>query len=56
MITLKFKDIQVLSKLILTAKIMRKKNFKIQVLAGNRLKICVGANSQISKTLERSQM
>ena len=32
-----------LSKLILTAKIMRKNNFKIQMLAGNRLKICVSA-------------
>ena len=38
-----------LSKLILTEKIMRKKNFKIQMLAGNRLKICVGF--EISLTL-----
>ena len=40
-----------LSKLILTAKIMRKKNLKIKMLAGNRLKICVGASFQISVTL-----
>ena len=40
-----------LSKLILTAKIMRKKNFKIQMLAGNRLKIRVGADFEISSTL-----
>ena len=33
------------------AQIMRKKNFKIQMLAGNRLKICVGASSQICTTL-----
>ena len=30
---------------------MRKKNFKIQMLVGNRLKICVAASSQISTTL-----
>ena len=33
------------------AKIMRKKNFKMKMLAGNRLKIHVGANSEISTTL-----
>ena len=34
------------------AKIMRKRNFKIQMLeAGKSLKICVGASSQISITL-----
>ena len=53
MIKLKFKDIHsnpyVLYELILTAKIMRKKNFKIQMLAGNRFKIPVDASSQISK-------
>ena len=56
MIKLKFKDIHsnpyVLSELILTAKIMRKKNFKIQMLAGNTLKIGVGASFEISTTLE----
>ena len=41
-----------LSKLILMAKIMKKKNFKIQMLAGNRLKIHVGASSQISTPLD----
>ena len=55
MIKLKFKDIHsnpyVLSELILTAKIMRKKNFKIQMLAGNTLKIGVGASFEISTTL-----
>ena len=29
-------------------KTMRKKNIKIQMLAGNSLKICIGASSQIS--------
>ena len=33
------------------AKIMRKKNFKIQILTGNRLKIHVGAGFEISLTL-----
>ena len=55
MIKLKFKDIHsnpyVLSELILTAKIMRKKNFKIQMLAGNTLKIGVGGSFEISTTL-----
>ena len=55
MIKLKFKDIHsnpyVLSELILTAKIMRKKNFKIQMLAENTLKIGVGASFEISMTL-----
>ena len=55
MIKLKFKDIHsnpyVLSELILTAKIMRKMNFKIQMLAGNTLKIGVGASFEISMTL-----
>ena len=41
----------VLSELILMAKIMRKKNFKIQMLAGNRLKNCVGASFEIISTL-----
>ena len=41
-----------LSKLIiLMPKIMRKQNFKIQMLAGNRLKIRVGAGFEISSTL-----
>ena len=40
-----------LSKPILTVKIMRKNNFKLQMLAGNRLKICVGASFEISMTL-----
>ena len=40
-----------LSELILTAKIMRKKNLKIQMLAGNTLKIRVGAGFEISLTL-----
>ena len=43
----------VLSKLILTAKIMRKKNFKIQMLVGNKLKIRVGAGFEIILTLVR---
>ena len=30
---------------------MRKNNFKLQILAENRLKICVSASSQISTTL-----
>ena len=33
------------------AKIMRTKNLKIQMLAGNSLKICVGAGFEISSTL-----
>ena len=33
---------------------MRKKNLKIQMLAGNSLKICLGASSQISTTLVSS--
>ena len=41
----------VLSELILTDKIMRKKNFKIQMLAGNTLKISVCASFEISMTL-----
>ena len=41
-----------LSKLILTAKIMRKLSFKIQMLAGNSLKICVSASFEISLILE----
>ena len=40
------------SKVILIAKTMRKKNFKIQMLAGNSLKICLGAFFEISTTLE----
>ena len=32
-------------------KIMSKKNLKIQMLAGNRLKSCVSAGSEISTTL-----
>ena len=55
MTKLKFKDIHskpyVLSELILMAKIMRKKNFKIQMLAGNTLKICGSAGLEISLTL-----
>ena len=43
----------VLSKLILTEKIMRKKNFKIQMLVGNKLKIRVGAGFEIILTLVR---
>ena len=31
---------------------MRSKNLKIQMLAGNSLKICVGAGFEISSTLE----
>ena len=54
-IKVKFKDIHsnpyVLSELILTAKIMRKKNFKIQMLAGNTLKIGVGGSFEISTIL-----
>ena len=38
-------------KLILMARIMRKKNVKIQMLAQNRLKIRVGAGFEISSTL-----
>ena len=56
MIKLKFKDIHsnpyVLYELILTAKIMRKKNFKIQILAGNTLKIGIGGCFEISTTLK----
>ena len=33
------------------AKIMRKNNFKIQMLAGNELKVCVCASFEISLTL-----
>jgi hypothetical protein len=33
-------------------KIMPKNNFKIQMLAGNRLKILAGASFEISFTLE----
>ena len=40
-----------LSKRILTAKIMRKINFKIEMLAGKRLKIRAGASFEISSTL-----
>ena len=40
------------SKVILIAKTMRKKNFKIQMLAGNSLKICLGAFFEISMTLK----
>ena len=36
---------------ILTAKIMLIKNLKIQMLAGNSLKMCVGAGFEISSTL-----
>ena len=35
------------------AKIMRKTNFKIQMLAGKKLKICIGAGSEISTILSR---
>ena len=35
------------------AKIMRKKNLKIQNLAGNTLKSCLHSGSQISMTLEQ---
>ena len=41
-----------LSKKNLTAKTMIIKNLKIQMLAGNSLKICVGAGFEISSTLE----
>ena len=41
-----------LSKHILTAKIMIIKNLKIQMLAGNSLKMCVGVGFEISSTLE----
>ena len=41
----------ILSKVILIAKTMRKKNFKIQMLAGNSLKICLVASFEISTTL-----
>ena len=40
-------------------KLIRINIFKIQFLAGNRLKVCVSASSQISMTLEiplKSQM
>ena len=40
-----------LSKHILTAKSMIIKNLKIQMLAGNSLKMCVGAGFEISSTL-----
>ena len=40
-----------LSKHILTAKIMIIKNLKIQMLAGNSLKICVSVGFEISSTL-----
>ena len=57
MIKLKFKDIHtnpyVLSELILMAKIMRKKNFKIQMLAGNNLKSFPNANFQKTVTLNK---
>ena len=33
------------------AKTIRKNNFKIQMLAGNSMKSCFGASSQISTTL-----
>jgi hypothetical protein len=38
------------------AKTMRKKNFKIQMLVGNSLKIRVGASSQIITTLAATGM
>ena len=62
MIKLKFKDIQYvrwyLNSSFKTAKIMRKKHFKIQMLlAGNILKIrVVGASSQISTTLPTTSL
>ena len=34
------------------AKIIKKKNFGIQILGGNTLKICVGAGFEISSTLD----
>ena len=40
-----------LTKLILMTKIMRLNNFKIQMLAGNRLKIHFVAGFEISSTL-----
>ena len=40
-----------LSKHILTAKSIIIKNLKIQMLAGNSLKICVGVGFEISSTL-----
>ena len=40
-----------LSKHILTAKSMIIKNLKIQMLAGNSLKMCVGVGFEISSTL-----
>ena len=40
-----------LSKHNLTAKIIIIKNLKIQMLAGNSLKMCVGAGFEISSTL-----
>ena len=36
------------------AKIMRKKNLKIQNLAGNTLKSCLHSGSQISTTLSKN--
>ena len=44
---------KVLSKIILILKTMRNKNLKIQMLAGNSLKIFVGAGFEISLTLGR---
>ena len=49
MIPLKLKDIQ---QPILTAKSMIIKNLKNQMLAGNNLKMCVGAGFEISLTLD----
>ena len=40
-----------LSKHILTAKSMIIMNLKIQILAGNSLKLCVGVGFEISLTL-----
>ena len=40
-----------LSKSILMARTIRIRNFKIQILAGNSLKSCLSAVSQISTTL-----
>ena len=54
MIPLKLEDIQypkVLSKHILTAKSIIINNLKIQMLAGNSLKMCVGFSFDISSTL-----
>ena len=42
-----------LSKHILAAKSMIIKNLKIQMLAGNSLKMCVGIGFEISLTLEK---